>query len=154
MGMISINAIYAATSLVIEMPPVIVDFASTIQFFKMVSEVLERLPPKTYSFVRLMITKHNGRANAQELVELLRKFYGPYIMSNFMIESEAISKAASNMQTLYEIDKFIGDKRTYERALQYADMVNGELENLVTSTWSKPIFLKDSNSLHGEIANG
>ncbi len=135
MGMISINAIYASNALLIEMPPVIVDFASTIQFFKMVSEVMERLPNKAYAFIRLLITKYNGRVNAMQLKDLLQAYFGEYVMSNSMIQSEAISKAASNMQTLYEIDKFDGDKRTYERAIQSADLVNEEIENLIQLMW-------------------
>lgn len=135
MGMISINALFAANALMIEMPPVIVDFASTIQFFKMVSEVMERLPKKVYSFIRILITKYNGRINAMQLKDLLQAYFGEYVMSNSMIQSEAIIKAASNMQTLYEIDKFDGDKKTYERALQSADLVNEEIENLIQLSW-------------------
>ena len=150
MGMISINAIYAADALLIEMPPVIVDFASTIQFFKMVSEVLERLPEKVFSFVRILLTRHNGRTNAKELEALLRGFFGQFVMSNIMSESEAISKAASNLQTLYEIDKFAGDKRTYERAVQRANMVNNELEDLVTATWNQTVLVNKAATMKEE----
>jgi len=134
---ISINALFAANSLLIEMPPVIVDFASTIQFFKMVSEVMERLPKKVYSFIRILITKYNGRTNAKQLQDLLRGFFGKYILTNNMIESEAISKAASNMKTLYEVEKLDGDKRTYERAVQQADRVNEEIESLIQVMWDQ-----------------
>jgi chromosome partitioning protein len=151
MGMISINAIFAANALVIEMPPVIVDFASTIQFFKMVSEVMDRLPKKTYSFIRILITKYNGRTTAKQLQDLLRGFFGQYLMSNNMIESEAISKAASNMQTLYEIDKFDGDKRTYERAIQQSNNVNEELESLIQVMWTKAAHVPSREILEMEI---
>lgn len=135
MGMISINAIFATNALLVEMPPVIVDFSSTIQFFKMVYEVMERLPKKTYGFIRILVTKYNGRMNAMQLKELLHAYFGEYVMSNSMMQSEAISKASSNMQTLYEMDKFDGDRKTFDRALQSANLVNEEIENLVKLMW-------------------
>ena len=137
MGMISINGIFAANSLVVTMPPVNVDFASTIQFFKMVSEVLGRLPNKRYAFIRLLLTKFNNRQNAKDFEGYLKRFFGQYIMSNHMIESEALAKGASNMQTLYEIDKFLGSKKTHERAINCADNLNDELEYLVKQMWDK-----------------
>lgn len=135
MGMISINAIFAANALLVEMPPVIVDFSSTIQFFKMVYEVMERLPKKVYAFIRILVTKYNGRVNAMQLKELLHAYFGEYVMANSMIQSEAISKASSNMQTLYEMDKFDSDRKTFDRAVQSADLVNEEIENLIHLMW-------------------
>lgn len=153
MGMISINAIFAANALIIEMPPVIVDFASTIQFFKMVSEVMERLPKKSYAFIRVLITKYNGRTTAKSLTDLMKHFYGQYIMSNNMIESEAISKAAANMQTIYEYDKFIGDKKTFDRAIQNADQINEELKELIILMWNKSKELGLTEDLEKEVIN-
>jgi chromosome partitioning protein len=137
MGMISINAIYAANIIAVEMPPVVVDFASTTQFFKMVAEVLERLPEKEYFYVKLLITKHNGRRNADEIYEMLKRFLGEHVMSSYMIESEAIKTASASMRTLYEIDKYVGNKKTYDRAFEWANRVNEEFETVMKMTWDK-----------------
>lgn len=151
LGMLSINAIFAATALIITMPPVIIDFASTIQFFKMVSEVMERLPTKIYSFVRILLTKYNGRSSANQLKDLMKAFFGQFKLTENMIESEAISKAATNMQTLYEIDGFISDKRTYERAIQQADRVNEEIHSLIQSMWEKNSIIPTFNVIESEV---
>lgn len=137
LGFITMNALYAANAIMVEVPPVIVDFASTKQFFKMVSEVLERLPDKSYAFIRLLLTKFNNRTSAQELHALLKQYFGQYVMSNNMIETEVIPKASANMQTLYEIEKYDGSKKTYTRAMQYAEKVNEEIEGLVKRMWLK-----------------
>ena len=139
MGMISINAAFAANSLIVQMPPNIVDFASTIQFFKMVGEVMERLPEKNYAFIRILITKFNGRSTARQMLEFMQQFYGSYLMRNYMIESEAIAKSAASMMTLYEVDNFIGSKKTYDRAIECADRVNGEIEELIHTMWDRQI---------------
>lgn len=152
MGMISINAIFASDALIIEMPPVIVDFASTIQFFKMVSEILERLPEKKYSFVRILLTKYNNRKTANNIKELMRSFFGQYLMPEPMVESEVIYRAVSEMQTLYELDASLVNKKTYDRAIQKANEINEELERLVKLSWEKMQSKKEVPELEiGEI---
>lgn len=142
MGMISINAIYAANAIVVEMPPSTVDYASTKQFFKMVGEIMDRLPTKHYAFIRLLITKYSKKASAETMKDTLKTCFGQYLMSNYMMESEAIHKAGSDLKTLYEVDKFIGDKRTFDRAIQSANLVNEELESLIKLVWEKSIAQK------------
>lgn len=134
-GMITINALFASNALIIPMPPVLVDFSSTIQFFKMLSEVMERLPEKKYNFIRVLLTKYNGRNAAEQLKALLNAFYNEFTMFNHMIESEAVAKAASNMETLHETCRFANDKKTYERAIQHANKVNDEVEMLFKTVW-------------------
>lgn len=135
MGMISINAIFAANSLIIPTPPAMLDFTSTVQFFNMLHETLVRLPEKQYNLIRIMITKHDGRASSDAVVSVLRQLYGQFVMLNTMYNSEVIKKASTNMQTLYEIDKYDGSKKTFDRALQYADNLHLELETLIRQTW-------------------
>lgn len=134
-GMISINALFAANALLIPTPPVLVDFSSTIQFFKMLGEVMERLPEKKYNFVRVMLTKYNGRSSAAQLKSMLNAFYNEFTLFNYMIESEAVSKAAANMETLFETHKFQNDKKTYRRAVMQAMKVNEEIEMLFKTVW-------------------
>lgn len=117
MGMISINAVFSANAIIIPTPPAMLDFTSTVQFFNMLNETLHRLPAKQYSFIRIMITKHDGRASSDTIVSILRDLYGKYVMSNIMYNTEVIKRASANMQTLYEIDRYEGSKQAFNRAL-------------------------------------
>lgn len=136
MGMITINALWAANMLGIGMPPVTVDFASTTQFTKMVYEVLERLPEKNYEFIKVFTTKNNTRNAADGVNKLLKKYIPEFFMVNSMIETEAIRTAASNLQTLYEMDKGLTDKKTYERAINCANALYQEFENSILEYWN------------------
>lgn len=135
MGMISINAIYAANAFIIPVPPSMLDFASTIQFFAIVKEILSDLTPKEYSFVRLLVTKHDGQDSNNTLVDTLRALYGQFMLRNMMYTSEAIRKASSDLLTLYEIEKYAGSKATFERAMNFTNGVNGEIEGLIRQMW-------------------
>jgi chromosome partitioning protein len=100
MGMISINAVFAANAIIIPTPPAMLDFTSTVQFFNILNETLLRLPAKQYKFIRIMITKHDGRASSDAIVAILRELYGKYVMSSVMYHTEVIKRASANMQTL------------------------------------------------------
>lgn len=136
MGMISINSIYAATSLLIPIPPSMLDFSSTIQFFGMLKDVLMRLPEKEYAFIRLLITKNENTEKTKELVAAIRQLYGTYVQLAMMPNSEAIKKIGMDLLSIYEVEKYAGNKKTLDRVRQAADEVNNELEDLIKKSWA------------------
>lgn len=136
MGMISINSIYAATSLLIPIPPSMLDFSSTIQFFGMLKDVLMRLPEKEYAFIRLLITKNETSEKTKELVSAIRQLYGTYVKLAMMPNSEAIKKIGMDLLSIYEVEKYAGNKKTLDRVRQAADEVNSELEDLIRKSWA------------------
>lgn len=141
MGMISINALYASNALLIPIPPSMLDFSSTVQFFGMLTDVFRRIPPKEFNFIRLMITKFEKSDNVQTLTSIVRQLYGDYVMINSMPTSEAIKKVGTNLKTIYEIENYAGSKQTLDRVKLAADDVNSELEDLIIKKWqSKPHF--------------
>lgn len=135
MGMISINAIYASTSLLIPIPPSMLDFSSTIQFFGMLKDVFTLLPEKQYSFIRLLITKHEKSEKTKELIDTIRGIFGTFVLSSKMPNSEAIKKIGFDMLSVYEVEKYLGSKKTLDRIRLSADEVNSELEDLITRSW-------------------
>jgi chromosome partitioning protein len=146
MGMISINSIYAASSLLIPIPPSMLDFSSTIQFFGMLKDVLMRLPEKEYAFLRLVITKNENTDKTKELVSAIRQLYGTYVKLSMMPNSEAIKKIGMDMLSIYEVEKYAGNKKTLDRVRNAADEVNSELEDLIRRCWELSL-IKDQTSL-------
>lgn len=135
MGMISINAIYAANGLLIPIPPSMLDFTSTVQFFGMLKDVVSRLGVKDYKFVRLLITKYEKSENTKMLVDIIRQLYGRYVQLAVGPNSEAVKKAGTELRSIYEIEKYAGSKKTLDRIKQAVDQVNAELEDVIISTW-------------------
>ncbi len=138
LGMVTMNILYASNCVLIPMPPYVVDYASTVQFLNMVYETFERLPNLSYSFVRILLSRYkNASIPAKEIEDLARQFLGQHVMSNYMIESEAVSKAASNLKTIYEAEPHRNEQRTYSRAIEYFDRVGNELETLIKIMWDR-----------------
>lgn len=138
-GAITSSVLWAANAILIPMVPNIIDLSSTIQFMRMTAEALEFIDNKNIDLIRIQITKHNHRATANELHDIVKATFGNSVMTNYMIESEAISRAASNMQTLHEVDEALGDKRAHKRALEYASKINDELERCFKVIWDKQV---------------
>ena len=137
MGMISTNALFAGDSVVVPSPPSMLDFSSTVQFFGMANDVFNKLPEKNYNFLKLLITKYEKKENANNIVAVSRQLFGDYVLNAVMPMSEAIQKASTNMQTIYEIDKYEGAKKTLDRIKLSVDEVCLEVEELIIKAWSK-----------------
>lgn len=136
MGMISINAIYSSDAILIPLPASMLDFSSTVQFFSMMRDVLSKIPEKDFSFIRILITKHEKTDNSIEISETIRALYSDFVCLTAILQSEAIKKADAEMKTIYEIDKYKGSKKTFERAKFSFDEANSEIETLIKKTWN------------------
>lgn len=135
MGMLSINALYAANALLIPIPPSMLDFSSTVQFFGMLNDVVSKLGDIHYNFIRLLITKHEKSNNAKMLTDIIRQLYGNYVQLSVSPNSEAVKKAGTELRSVYEVEKYLGSKKTLERIIHAMDQVNAELEELILHTW-------------------
>ena len=109
--MLSINALYAANALLIPIPPSMLDFSSTVQFFGMLNDVVNTLGDIKYNFVKLLITKYERSDNAKMLVDIIRQLYGHYVQLSVAPNSEAVKKAGTELRSIYEIEKICGVKK-------------------------------------------
>jgi len=137
---VTINGVWAANSMVIPMPPAILDLSSARQFFEMLAQTLEPIQEasglvKEYKFIRLLITKFDGQANSREIAGWIRKLWGKYAMDNMMASTTVINAAGINMETVYEMQRYEGNNKTFKRALELLDGVNAEIEQQIRMSW-------------------
>lgn len=137
LGMISMNVLYAANAIIIPVPPAMYDFSSTIQFFKMLREVMTRIgEEKTFSFFRILISKYESASASQNMfLQMMRDLYGRFVMDSVMSKTAEIQNASTAFSSVYELEGASTSRRTYARALTILDTVNGEIEQLVRLTW-------------------
>jgi chromosome partitioning protein len=148
-GFITMNVLFAANAVLIPLTPTLDDFASTTQFFNMVYETLDRLPKISYSYVRLLISKHQPNHQApRELVEALEQLLGRYLTNSKMINSEAVIKSAADLKSIFEVTPHPNDRKTFNRAIDAVNAINNEQEVLIKQMWEKSIInnnrLKDT----------
>jgi chromosome partitioning protein len=136
LGYLSLNAVYAATAMLVPCPPSMADFASTGRFFAMVADTMaaireaEGTTSHHLDVIRLLITRFSpSDRNQQTLSEFLEASFPGKVLQNRMAQTTALDLAGNVKRSLYELDPVTG--RTLERALEYMNAVNHEIENLL-----------------------
>jgi chromosome partitioning protein len=144
LGMLSLNALYAAMACIIPCPPRMLDFTSTMQFFKMLDNVMGILGEDiSYKFLKILPTRKKARTQNNEkinvmednVLELAYKHFGEYMTENIFYETAALDWASGENKTLFEVVKPKGSPQTQRNALKNINSVCREIENLICKTW-------------------
>ena len=142
-GMLTINALIAATALVIPIPPSMMDFASSGEFFRFMSEVVEDLKlalgdaVMTYDFVRVLTTKFRPADRSQsDIVRWMSAIFKDTALPHQMLETAVIDAAGIVKETLYEYEP-TSNRRSYERGLEAMNRVNAALEDELLTVWGR-----------------
>lgn len=103
----SISILLAANSLVIPMSPAKHDLASTVQFFRLMHDVLSKIAPgKEYYFAKVLITRFISQGlNDKSFYQLMRKLMADACYEKVFRTMTAIKDASAQFATLYELPK-------------------------------------------------
>ena len=150
LGILTINAIIAANSLLIPIPPSMLDYASFVMLTGTLSNLFDVLN-KEITFFRILLTKHSGSNEAIEIENMIRKQFGDYVLNNYMKETVEIAKATNDLGTVYETTKHRGSRETYKRAINYLDNVYSEMLSLYKRVWKDQVELASASTSSTEI---
>lgn len=134
MGSITANALAAANGLVIPLPPAAADRASFMMFCQSLSLFYGHLG-RELDYMRILVSNHDGSATHKFNEGRIRALYGEYVMTNVLYNSTEIEKAASYMRTVYELEKPMNSRDTYQRGLSSLDGVCGEILGDIKRLW-------------------
>lgn len=135
LGALSINAILAADYLVCPITPFMLDVSSSVHYLTILKWLVTKNATPIRLF-RLLITKHDGTEESNNIVGVLRQVYGQVVMNAHMITTKEIQKATTDMLTVYEQSRPRGSAETYSRAIMHFDDVNREIMQGVESIWN------------------
>lgn len=140
LSFLTTNAIFAASGIVMPVPPALMDFASSVSFFQLLTELvrttdLNEAAPKRFDFLGLLISKYEANnPNHVAIHDWLRAAFAKRVLVNTM-SLTTILKIGADIKTAYEIERYEGDRRTLARAIEYLNGVNGEIEAVVRAQW-------------------
>ena len=134
-GALTMNAVSAANSILITIPPSMPDFSSFIRLTKTLKRVFSVAELKTLDFFRILLTKHKGNIAANKLDQLLRKLYGEYVLVNHMIDSTEIDNTGNALLSLYE-KPYSTNTSTHRRAIEASNKVNSEIFSAFKEIWN------------------
>jgi len=91
-----------------------------------------------YDWMRYLVTRYEPNDGPQsQMAGFMRSIFGQRVLEHSMLKSTAISDAGLTKQTLYEVEKSAFTRGTYDRAFESLTQVNGEIEDLIRSTWGR-----------------
>jgi chromosome partitioning protein len=140
LGAISLSVLRAANSLVVPVPPTVMDFSSTAAFLSMLDETIEQLAARGLApelrFLRFVASKVDENKSMQkELLQLMRTLFGHTLVRTPLKDSAEIDNATARLMTVYELDGPSTSSAVRNRCLNYLDGVNSEIEIDIRSMW-------------------
>jgi chromosome partitioning protein len=107
LGMISINVLLAADSLLVPSAARMFDFSSTVQFFRMVHNYIGQLDPtKQYRWISVLTTLFDQRYESQkQFVEVMRTCFGDSVFRRVFFHSSEVINSAAQFVGPYEQSK-------------------------------------------------
>ena len=120
------------------------DVMSMNQFLTMLSDLLDVVVQATgsdlisYDWLNYLITRFEPTDGPQtQMAAFLRTFFGRFILQNPTLKSTAISDAGLTSQTIYEVDRAMFTRSTYDRALESVNAVNAEILQNIRTAWGR-----------------
>ena len=136
-GAVTINAMHAATAIVVPIPPAMNDFGSSAQFFKSMAELFKHASfSQKLEFVRVLITNHSGTGEAQQPEAMIRLSYGDIVLDPYMVHTVELERATNDVKTVYETQRPRGSSEAYKRSFEALERVNLALIDLFKATWA------------------
>jgi chromosome partitioning protein len=141
LGMISMGVLTAANSLIVPMPPSIVDFSSTASFLDMLGTTIKQLEVVSkkrpvYHFVKVVASKADeGKSMHREILDMTQRLFGNSMLKAVLKSSAEIDNASSRMKTVYELDRPVTSHEVHNRCLSSLNAVNEEIESEILKTW-------------------
>lgn len=131
LGFTSMNILCAADSIIIPTPPALYEFSSTVQYLRMIANVIEMISPdKEYKFIKILATDvFPNQTNHREFLPIMQDVFGYHMMSNYFLHTTEIGNAAIDFQTALEV------RRPQKRALNIIHSFCEEVELEIWKTW-------------------
>lgn len=137
---LTINVMIAADAIIMPCPPESLDFASSVQFWGIFSELLGALPDmdkKTYDFVTIVYTKVKQSKMSGLVKSWMEQAYGAHINGIEIPDSEAARMAAGQLKTIYDLSKPEGNVETYRRYKDPLDRLANYVFEQLNLVWSE-----------------
>ena len=137
----TINALMSADGLVMPIPPSMLDFASSAQFWRLYLEFSEPIQKqrginKHYNFINVLMTRvDNQEAMSGEVRRWIMSAYGESVLPIEIPKTSIASTASSEFGTAYDVIDLMGGNKTWKRAHDAYERFVELMEAQIISVW-------------------
>jgi len=136
---LTLNAMIAADGLIMPCPPDALDFASSVQFWGIFSELVDKLPgakDKRYDFISIVYTKVQTKPISILVKSWMSQAYGAHVNGVEIPESDAARTASAQLKTIYDLTKPDGSMEAYRRYKEPLDRLADYIIDQLSIGWS------------------
>ncbi len=142
LGYLTLTALTASTGVLITVHPQMLDIMSMSQFLLMLGGILQSIKgvgaKVRLDWFRYLVTRYEATDGPQaQMVGFMQAMFGKRMLNNQMVKSTAISDAGITKQTVYEVERALFVRSTYDRAIESLNAVNAEITSLIHSAWRR-----------------
>lgn len=142
---VTINAFMAADGLLVPLPPNALDFASSAQFWSLFSDLASNLVEnagidKRFDFIHVLLARVDSADVASDVVRgWIAATYGEKVLPVEIPKTAVTSSSSAEFGTVYDINRYEGNMKTYSRARDAYDRVNDLVEISVRNAWQSQL---------------
>lgn len=141
---VTMNAFWAADALLMPLPAEGLDLMSSTRFWSMFTQLARSAEksakaPKTFSWLGIVPSKVDHTKQYTKFnLDVMRAAYGENLLNAELPLSSAVSVGGTTLATVYDIQKYVGSKKTYERARIAFDQLAARIDFLTrTRKWGQ-----------------
>lgn len=120
-------AIFASDGLIMPLPPAAIDFASSTDFWLLISEMvsgMEGTTPKKFEFIKVLLTRVDMTDTlTPSIMEWIQGAYPDYVLPFYLPKSTAVTNAAAEYGTIYDTPSPAGSMEAYKKARKPHDQL-------------------------------
>ena len=140
---VTINALWAANGIIVPVPPSGLDFASSAQFWSLLSDLGTNLDKqdeqdvnKVFDFLHVLLSRVDPMDPASPAVrQWIQTTYGEFVLPVEIPKTTVTSNKAAEFATVYDVQKYDGAAKTYKRAADAYDCFVDLVEQSVIEAW-------------------
>ncbi|MEX3815745.1 ParA family protein [Paraburkholderia sp. BR13439] len=140
---LTINAFMAADGLIVPTPPSALDYASSTQFWNLfsdLSESMQQVAPelvKSFDFIHVLLAKVDQSQAATPIVrDWINKTYEGLVLPIEIPTTAVTQTAAAEFGTVYDISRYQGSLKTYQRAREAYDRFAEIVDQQLVALWN------------------
>jgi chromosome partitioning protein len=139
---LTINAFMAADGLIVPTPPSALDYASSTQFWSLFSDLSESMSQvapeldKNFDFIHVLLAKVDQSQAATHIVrDWINKTYEGLVLPVEIPTTAVTQTAAAEFGTVYDISRYQGSLKTYQRAREAYDRFAELIDQQIVALW-------------------
>ena len=140
---VTINGLWAADGIVVPVPPSGLDFASSAQFWSLLSDLginLDKQEPqgrgKHFDFLHVFLSRVDQADQAAPAVrQWIAATYGEFMLPVEIPKTTVATSKAAEFATVYDVQRYDGSAKTYKRAVDAYDRFVELIEASIVQAW-------------------